>query len=200
MLQRSVSLCVVLGAGLDSFAQRHPGKTTVFEVDQRGTQVWKRERRQALGHPLPTLVPVDFESGQSWPAELESAGFEPAQPAVFASTCVSRYLSKATTAETLRAIAGLAEGTTFAMTFLLPQDLLGPTDRPGPRTSRDGAKAAGTPFVSFYRPEEMQAMARDAGFTDVRHVSGTALAERYSAGRADGLWPSTGEDFLIARE
>ncbi|MEV4600050.1 class I SAM-dependent methyltransferase [Amycolatopsis sp. NPDC049253] len=199
VLEREAPQYVILGAGLDSFAQRRPGKTTVFEIDQPGTQAWKRERLQALGHPLPTLVPVDFESGQSWPAELEAAGFDPARPAVFASTGVSMYLSKATTADTLRAIAGLAEGTTLAMTLLLPQDLVDTADRPGLRAGQDGAKAAGTPFVSFYRPEELQAMARDAGFADVRHVSGTALAERYFTGRADGLRPSTGEDFLVAR-
>jgi hypothetical protein len=38
----------------------------------------------------------------------------------------------------------------------------------------------------------------DAGFADVRHVSGASLAERYFSGRADGLRPSSGEDFLVA--
>jgi O-methyltransferase involved in polyketide biosynthesis len=41
-------------------------------------------------------------------------------------------------------------------------------------------------------------LARSAGFTDVRHVSGRELDERYFAGRPDGLRMSTGEDFLIA--
>jgi O-methyltransferase involved in polyketide biosynthesis len=62
----------------------------------------------------------------------------------------------------------------------------------------DGARRSGTPFVSFFTPAEMLALAREAGFTDVRHVSGTTLNERYFAGRADGLRMSTGEDFLVA--
>ncbi len=65
-------------------------------------------------------------------------------------------------------------------------------------TRHGTTEAAGTPFISFYTPDEMLALAREAGFKDVRHVSGTALAERYFAGRTDGLRPSTGEDVLVA--
>lgn len=42
------------------------------------------------------------------------------------------------------------------------------------------------------------ALARAAGFSDVRHVSGRDLGDRYFAGRPDGLRMSTGEDFLVA--
>src|ERR1700761_6911643 len=38
---------VLLGAGLDTFAQRRPeiaSRITVFEVDQPGPQAWKRQR------------------------------------------------------------------------------------------------------------------------------------------------------------
>jgi len=41
-------------------------------------------------------------------------------------------------------------------------------------------------------------LARAAGFSDVRHVSGRDLNDRYFAGRRDGLRMSTGEDFLVA--
>ena len=41
-------------------------------------------------------------------------------------------------------------------------------------------------------------MARDAGFADVSHLSGAALAERYLAGRTDGLRPSSGENLIVA--
>jgi hypothetical protein len=43
-------------------------------------------------------------------------------------------------------------------------------------------------------------MARSAGFREVEHVSAKAVAERYFAGRADGLRPpERGEEFLLAR-
>ncbi len=50
--------------------------------------------------------------------------------------------------------------------------------------------------MSFYKPEEMNDLAREAGLSSVRHVSSGSLAERYFAGRTDGLRPSSGEDRL----
>jgi methyltransferase (TIGR00027 family) len=201
---RGVSQYVLLGAGLDTFAQRRPeiaSRMRIFEVDQPGPQAWKRQRLTELGYGVPDwlrLVPVNFEQNGSWWQELAVAGFDPGQPAVVASTGVSMYLSKDATSATLRQLAGLAPGSTLAMTFLLPRDLLGEADRAGLQAADQGARASGTPFVSFYAPQEMLAMAREAGFADVRHVSGASLGERYFAGRSDGLRPSTGEDFLAA--
>ena len=201
---RGVSQYVLLGAGLDTFAQRRPeiaSRMRVFEVDQPGPQAWKRQRLTELGYGVPDwlrLVPVNFEQNGSWWQQLAVAGFDPGQPAVVASTGVSMYLSKDATAATLRQLAGLAPGSTLAMTFLLPRDLLGDADRAGLQAADQGARASGTPFVSFYAPQEMLAMAREAGFADVRHVSGASLGERYFAGRSDGLRPSSGEDFVVA--
>jgi methyltransferase (TIGR00027 family) len=199
-----VSQYVILGAGLDTFAQRRPelaSRLRVFEVDQPGPQAWKRRRLVELGFGIPDwlrLVPVDFEVSGSWWQQLAAAGFDSGEPAVVASTGVSMYLSKDATAATLRQLAEFAAGSTLAMTFLLPPELIADADRSGLKASQKGARASGTPFVSFYNPQEMLALTRDAGFTNARHVSGSSLAERYFAGRADGLRPSTGEDFVIA--
>jgi methyltransferase (TIGR00027 family) len=195
---------VILGAGLDTLAQRRPdlaGRLVIFEVDQPGTQAWKRRRLDELGYGVPEglrMVPVDFESGERWWDGLVAAGFDPGRPALVASTGVSMYLTKDATAATLRQLASLAPGSTFVMTFLLPFELLDEEDRPGLEMSARGAAASGTPFVSFYSPAEIVGMARAAGFADVRHVSSKALADRYFSGRSDGLRPSTGEDVLLA--
>ena len=201
---RGVAQYVILGAGLDTFAQRRPevaARLLVFEVDQPGPQAWKRQRLIELGFGVPAwlrLVPVDFEAGGSWREQLAAAGFDAGQPAVVVSTGVSMYLSKDANLATLRQIAGLAPGSTLAMTFLLPAELLDDDDRAGFRMAESGARAAGTPFISFYTPDEMLALAREAGFKDAGHVAGTWLAERYFAGRTDGLRPSSGEDLLVA--
>jgi methyltransferase (TIGR00027 family) len=201
---QGVGQYVILGAGLDTFAQRRPeiaSRLHVFEVDQPGPQAWKRQRLLDLGFGIPDwlrLVPVDFEAGGSWWEQLDLAGFDPGRPAVVVSTGVSMYLTKDTNAATLRQIAGLASGSTFAMTFLLPMELLDDEDRPGFEVAEKGARAAGTPFISFYAPDEMLALARDAGFKEAHHVSGTLLAERYFATRTDRLRPSSGEDLLVA--
>ncbi|MFF9510645.1 class I SAM-dependent methyltransferase [Streptomyces sp. NPDC014724] len=201
---RGVTQYVILGAGLDTFAQRKPelaSRLRIFEVDQPGTQAWKRHRLVELGYHIPDwlhLVPVDFEASEDWLKKLAAAGFDAGRPAVIVSTGVTMYLTKDATAATLRQITGLARGSTLAMTFLLPTELLDAADRPGLRTSREGAQASGTPFISFYTPPEMLALAREAGFEDARHVSGALLAERYFADRTDDLRPSSGEDLLLA--
>ncbi|MFE8946755.1 class I SAM-dependent methyltransferase [Streptomyces sp. NPDC007856] len=203
---RGVDQYVLLGAGLDTFAQRSPetaSRVHVFEVDQPGTQNFKRRRLAELGYGIPDrlhLVPVDFEtSAGSWPEQLTAAGFDPGRPAVVASSGVTMYLTKEATAATLRRIAGFAPGSTLAMTFLLPEDLVDERDRAGLKASAAGARASGTPFLSFYTPDEMLTLAREAGFREAHHVPGASHAQRYFTARTDGLRPSTGEDLLLAR-
>jgi O-methyltransferase involved in polyketide biosynthesis len=93
--RRGVSQYVILGAGLDTFAQRRPeiaSSLKVFEVDRPGPQAWKRQRLIELGFGIPKwlrFVPVDFEAGGSWWERLKTAGFDAGQPAVVASTGVS---------------------------------------------------------------------------------------------------------------
>jgi methyltransferase (TIGR00027 family) len=195
---------VILGAGLDTFAQRRAEVAShlrVFEVDQPGPQAWKRRRLIELGFGVPEwlhLVPVDFEAGESLWEQLAAAGFDAGRPAVVVSTGVSMYLTKEANAATLQQFAGLAPGSTLAMTFLLPPEHLDDAYRPGYEAAERGARAAGTPFISFYTPEEMLELARSAGFEDARHVSAPILNERYFAGRRDGLQMSKGEELLVA--
>jgi len=202
---RGVGQYVILGAGLDTFAQRRPdlaSRLLVFEVDRPGPQAWKRQRLVDLGFGIPSflrLVPVDFEAGDAWWERLIASGFDAGRPAVVASTGVSMYLTKDAIAATLRQVAALAPGSTLAMTFLLPLELADPEVRPGLQRAAEGARASGTPFISFFTSTEMLALAREAGFPNVQHVSAAALAQRYFAGRTDGLRPpNNSEELLVA--
>ena len=202
---RGVGQYVILGAGLASFAQRRPeiaSRLQVFEIDQPGPQAWKRRRLVELGFGVPDwlhFVPVDFERGASWWDGLAAAGFDAGKPAVVVSTGVSMYLTRDANMATLRRLAALAPGSTFAMTFLLPLDQPAPADRKELQQADEGARASGTPFLSFFTPAEILARAREAGFGDVRHVSAVDLTRRYFADRTDGLHPpANGEEFLVA--
>lgn len=188
-----VSQYVILGAGLDTFAQRRPeigSRLKVFEVDQPAPQVWKRQRLIGLGFGIPDwlrLVPVDFEAGDTWWRQLALAGFDASKPALVASIGVSMYLT------------ALAPGSTMAMTFLQPLEFADPEVRPALELGAKGARASGTPFISFFTPTEMLALTGDAGFREARHVSAAMLAQRYFAGRADGLRPpNNAEELLVA--
>ncbi len=196
---------VILGAGLDTFAQRRPeiaSRLKVFEVDQPGPQAWKRQRLIELGYGIPEwlrLVPVDFEAGDAWWERLAEAGFDASRPAIVASTGVSMYLTKDAIAATLRQVAALVPGSTLAMTFLLPLELADPEVRPGLELAEKGARASGTPFISFFTPPEMLTLAREAGFREVQHVSAATLTQRYFANRTDGLRPpNNAEELLVA--
>ena len=202
---RSVDQYVLLGAGLDTFVQRWPELATrlrVFEIDQPGTQAWKRQRLVELGYGIPDglkLVPVDFEAGESWRQKLVAAGFDTGRPAVVTSTGVSMYLTREAIMALLRDAAAFAPGSIFAMSFLLPLEMSEPAVRPGMEMAAKGARASGTPFISFFRPAEIMAMAREAGFRDARHVSAADLTERYFKDRADGLRPPfNSEELLVA--
>ncbi|HEY6877347.1 MAG TPA: class I SAM-dependent methyltransferase [Polyangiales bacterium] len=195
---------VLLGAGLDTFAQRNPGLASqlqVFEVEQPGTQAWKRKRLSELGYAVGAwhhFVPVDFEASEGWLDALTRAGFDRGRPALVASTGVAMYLTKDATKATLQQAATLAEGSTFVMSFMLPFDRVDPAERPGLEAAARGAQTNGTPFISFFEPAELVALARAAGFRDVQHVSSNQLATRYFAGRRDALRPSSGEELIVA--
>ncbi|MDB5282092.1 MAG: methyltransferase [Bacteroidota bacterium] len=193
---------VILGAGLDTFAQRHPdvaSKLQIFEIDQPDTLTWKQKRLIELGFGVPDylhFVPVNFETS-SWWQHLLKAGFDPNKPAVVACTGVSLYLTKEAIIDTLNQIAALAPGSKLAMTFYLPLALLDEEDKPMQEMAEKGARAAGTPFMSFFAPEEILAQANEAGFKEAKTISTKDMEQRYFANRTDNILPASGEVFLL---
>lgn len=203
--KKDVSQYVILGAGLDTFAQRRPETAShlqIFEVDQPGPQAWKKKRLAECGYKTPPslhFVPVDFEAGQSWWEELLTAGFDKKKPAVIVSTGVSMYLTKETNMTTLQQMAKLAPGSTFATTFMLALDLLPPQERSVMEFVMKKAAESGTPFLSLFTPGEMLAMAKEAGFPKSEYISAEEIYQRYFAKRADGLRAGNAEVFLVAK-
>jgi methyltransferase (TIGR00027 family) len=203
-LNQGVCQYVILGAGLDTFAQRNPEamlNMTVFEVGQPATQQWKRRRLLDLGLGIPAnlkFVPVDFEASERWQDKLMENGFAPNRPAVIASAGVSLYLTREANAATLSQVAAFAPGSSLVMTFYLPLELIDPADRPMQIMVQERARAAGTPFVSFFSPAEIISLALEKGFKTARHFSRTQIIQQYFSKRTDGLMPASGEEFLVA--
>jgi len=201
--RKGIDQYIILGAGLDTFAQRRPNiasKQHIYEIDQPDTLTWKQQRLIELGFGVPDnlhFVPVDFEVS-SWWQQLLKAGFDTNKPAVIACTGVSLYLTKEAIADTLKQIATLASGSTLAMTFYLPIELLDDEDKPMLEMAEKGARAAGTPFVSFFAPDEIMVMAKNAGFKNAKTISTRDMEQSYFNDRTDGLLPASGEVFLVA--
>jgi methyltransferase (TIGR00027 family) len=199
-----VDQCVILGAGLDTFAQRRPeiaGRMRVFEVDQPGPQAWKRRRLLHLGLEIPPwlhFVPVDLEGGQSWWKALAASGFRADRPALAVAAGLMMYLSQEANGSLLRQMAEMAPGSALAATFMLPLESLEPEERPMRQATERHARSAGTPFLSFFTGEEVAALALEAGFREARAVSSANLAARYFKDRPDSLRPSSSEELLVA--
>ena len=201
--QQGICQYVVLGAGLDTFAQRRPdiaSQLQIYEIDQPDTLTWKRQRLDELGFGVPDylhFVRVDFETS-SWWEELLKAGFDTSQPAVVVCTGVSLYLTEEAIVSTLNQVATLAPGSTLAMTFYLPIELLDEEDRSMQEMAEKGARAAGTPFISFFAPNEILDLAYKTGFKKAKTISTKDMEQLYFAGRTDNLLPASGEVFLLA--
>lgn len=201
--QQGIGQYVILGAGLDTFAQRRPdiaAQLQIYEIDQPDTQTWKQQRLNALGYGIPEwlhFVSVDFEVSSWWEALLAS-GFDINKPAVVACTGVTLYLTKETIIATLKQLSVLAPGSEIAMTFYLPLELMDEEDQFLQQIAIKGAKEAGTPFVSFFSPDAIIALGKEAGFINLKTVSTKDLHTVYFSGRNDGLTPASGEIFLVA--
>jgi methyltransferase (TIGR00027 family) len=202
--KQGIGQYVILGAGLDTFAQRRPdiaSKLQIYEIDQSDTLDWKKQRLIELGFRIPDylhFVPVDFETS-SWWEELINSGFDIKKSAVVACTGVSLYLTKEAITSTLNQIEKLVPGSKLAMTFYLPVEFLDEEDKSMQEIAEKGAREAGTPMLSFFRPDEILALARRTGFKDARTISTKEMEMLYFADRIDNLRPASGEVFLLAK-
>jgi len=185
-----VNQCVILGAGLDTFACRnpHPG-LHVFEVDHPATQAWKREQLRAAGIAIPpslTFVPVDFER-QILADELYATGFRDAEPAFFSWLGVTPYLTRAAFTSTLTFITRIPAGSGVVFDFAIDRKLLNPGQRIAADALARRVAEAGEPFKLFFDPGELQRDLKGLGFRRTEFLDREQLNARYFRDRTDGL-------------
>ena len=126
--ERGVRQLVILGAGFDTFALRHPDLgVQVFEVDLPASAALKRERLAAADIAVPEhlhFVEVDFER-DDLRERLTAAGFDPGEPAFFSWMGVTYYLAQEAVTTTLGGVAALAApGSELAFDYLNSRDCL----------------------------------------------------------------------------
>jgi methyltransferase (TIGR00027 family) len=191
-----LSQYVILGAGLDSYALRHAADLkdlTVFEVDDPPMQVWKQARLEALGLAVPPqlrFTPCDFEHSSIANA-LAVAGFVPEAPAFISWLGVTQYLSVTSTSDTLRWAAGCPPRSEIVLTFVVP----------GPEAERERALLAtrmNVDFTTFFTPDQMTDVLRQAGFREIEHFTPEQADSVYFRGRSDGLRAPTLERLVSA--
>lgn len=201
--KQGISQYVILGAGLDTFAQRRTdiaSQLQIFEIDQPDTLVWKKQRLIEVGLGIPKnlyFVPVNFETS-SWWEQLIKSEFDTNKPAVVACTGVSLYLTKEVITAMLNQVATFVSGSKLAMTFYLPMELLDEEDKSMQEIAEKGARESGTPMVSFFTPEEILTLANKAGFKEAKTISTKDMEQLFFTNRSDNLLPASGEVFLLA--
>lgn len=120
---RGAAQLVILGAGFDSRAHRFREMlqgAVVYEIDHPATQQLKRRRAEAaLGSAAANViyVPVDF-TRESLSGALRGAGFDASRTTCFIAEGLSMYVPEEAMKETLRAIGGLAIGTTLILEYV----------------------------------------------------------------------------------
>jgi methyltransferase (TIGR00027 family) len=175
---------VVLGAGLDSYALRmgdRLGDLVVFEVDDPPFQAWKQQRIEALGLTAPRqlrFVPCDFER-TSIDQALSDGGFAADRPCFISWLGVTQYLTREATRQTLRWAAARPAGSEIVLTFL--------EANPAIEGLRASMAHLGIADLEHFTVPEMTAMLRDAGFSQVEHLTRAAATDKYFQHRSDGL-------------
>lgn len=189
-IHRGVEQYVILGAGFDSSAFRdtHGDRVEIFEVDHPATQEAKRAKLAELDVEIPrnlTFAPVDFET-TALSTGLAGVGFRTNRPTFFSWLGVTQYLSEASIFSTLRYVSSCEGGSEIVFEYALAPEALAEGDRDLLARSMERTAAEGEPFLSLFEPSDLAKKLSLAGFQETRDF-GSREAERYLAGRSDGL-------------
>jgi methyltransferase (TIGR00027 family) len=187
-VERGVGQLVVLGAGLDTYAYRHPygDRLRVFEVDHPATQAWKRQLLADAGIALPgslTFVPVDFER-QTLADALPAAGLDTTRPSFFSWLGVVPYLTEAAVWSTLRYVASLPAATQVVFDYSNPPDRLTPETRAAHEQRAAHVAALGESFCCYFETPALHDGLKAIGFDIIQDRGPREIIVRYFPERA----------------
>lgn len=180
--------CVIIGAGLDTFAYRQPpwaGDLRIFEVDHKASQDTKREMLAKAGIEVPanlTYVELDIER-LPLRETLVQVGLDPARPAFFSCLGVLVYLTHDAVRALFRLVAAFPSGSELVLTYAGWE-----SDDDNPASLATRSKALGEPWLSRFSGEELVSELHGAGFRTIEFLSREDAAE-YVGTRRDGLEP-----------
>ncbi|SET86837.1 class I SAM-dependent methyltransferase [Paenibacillus sp. NFR01] len=183
---------VILGAGLDSFALRHPelaARLHVVEVDHPATQDFKRKRLEEAGLYVPDhlrFVPMDFADGADegkWAAAGIGRG-----KTFFSLLGVSYYISEEDLAALLRTLFALVpKGSSIVLDYADEHlfEAQGRANRVQNMLAM--AAAGGEPMKACYSQAALTRLLEQAGLLVYEHLTPEAIQERFFRDREDYL-------------
>ena len=190
-VDRGVVLCVVVGAGLETFAYRNPYRygLEVVEVDTPPTQQWKRRRLAEAGIAEPgwvTFAPADLTQTSLEVALLE-ADVRLDRPTIVVMLGAVIFLPQHVLDTTIHLLARLPAPSGLVFDYAIVDRLLDPEPLAEREATRRAAAAVGEPMLTFLDPAVIRADLERAGFTAVEDLDVDGMNERYFADRSDGL-------------
>ena len=182
-VDRGIRQVVILGAGLDTFALRHPHgarQIRIYEVDHPATQAWKRQRLADAQIAVPAgliFVPVDFER-EDLGARLLAAGFQQTAPAFFSWLGVVPYLTEDAIGRSLDDMAAIPHSE-VVFDYMEPSDAFSGEigDLVTKRTEQ--LEQTNERLASRFAPAGIAAILRAHGFCDIEDVGFHEIASRF---------------------
>lgn len=190
-IKRGVKQCVILGAGMDTFAFRRKElmkRVEVCEVDHPATQHFKRRRLAELGWNIPAnlhFAPIDF-AHDNLVSVLKNLSFDPQALSFFSWQGVTYYLTRDEVFTTLRTIADIAFAGSIVIFDYLDNDAFVPGNvSPRVLGMQRGAQQVGEPMKAGFEPIALAEELAGLGLRLVENLSPTIIEERYFKGRTD---------------
>jgi methyltransferase (TIGR00027 family) len=190
--QQGVSQYVILGAGMDTFALRHPQMSPglrVLEIDHPATQAYKRQRLAAAGLAIPEalhFIPVDLAK-QSLAKALQGSAYDAQARTFFSWLGVTYYLTRDDVMTTLGAIAQVApNGSVVVFDYLDTQAQPKGQDDPRRQALKERVRSVGEPMRSGLHAGQLAEDLAGLGLRLLEDLAPADLERLYLAGRADG--------------
>jgi methyltransferase (TIGR00027 family) len=199
---RGVRQVVLLGAGLDSFALRHPELVRdldFFEVDHPNTQGWKLERIAALGLAKPDIhyLAIDFQS-EDLEDVLRTGGVDFVQPIFFSWLGVTQYIDRAAAMRTLHLVAEAAAGSQIVFDFIVAPEELDEHARSINTAYAAATASRGEPWITSYSPGALVRELQSAGFRTVERLAPEEAGRRYYGDQPANVVPMQGWQLVHA--
>lgn len=182
---------IILGAGFDTSAYRPPCSTTpslrVFEVDHPDTQAVKRERLAAAKIAIPpnvALLSADL-AREPLREALENGGADFGSAAFVSWLGVVPYLTLDAITATLTTLGSLPSGSAVVFDYGLDPTELSAAAQMIVKRLADRVAAAGEPWITYFKPVELEALLRRCGFRVMEDLGGEELTARYLANNPD---------------
>lgn len=199
VVKQGLEQYVILGAGMDTFAFRHPEllkKIRVYEVDHPATQTFKRNRLAELGWETPPnlqFVPVDF-SKESLAEAFNEVSYDPKATSIFSWLGVTMYLSRDEVFATLRSITDIAPtGSLIIFDYFEAQVAARSAQK-----IRDELKKIGEPIKTGFDPSTLASDLAKIGIRLIESLRPVDIQNRYFNGRTDGYHASEQVHFALA--